>query len=1097
MALLSPGVEVTVIDESFFAPIVSTSIPYILLATAQDKTDSAGTVAPGTTAANANVVTPVSSRRELVSLFGNPSFVAASTGGVVQGHELNEYGLQVAYSVLGVTNRVYVQRADIDMGQLSGTAIRPTNTPANGTTWLDLGNTDFGIFEWSATDQTFNKITPIIIIEDSDHSGGTPNNDIGTLGSYCVVAAVATNNVYYKDPVTFGWVLVGSAAWEAANYTVQGTVANGTIIGTDTITINGVVTIAGATTVTDLVADIITAQGVAGSPTADGWTPVNEDGKLTIYADRDAVNGEIVISGDNTILTVLGITAGTHEIPALQQSKHTSVPTWKSGDASPRPTGSVWIKTTSPNLGADFYVSVFNAVTEEWNRVDAPLYYSHAEANNALDATGGGFNIGTGSLYVRYDTVEDGTATYIINERAFAGATNITGSVTTFVDSVTLTDNDTFNVQVSEKGSDTYTVAATIDIGATANATTFVQAIIDANIDGLTANVETSGAITITHEYGGSIILTEDDAGSLQGTPLVDAGFTEAVVGIEDGNLAGTESSHLILSNWIPLDDSVVPYNYTASSTQPSVDPADGTKWYYSDVDQVDIMIHNGSIWKGYLNVTSDARNADLSLTDKFGPTISASEPTLNQSGAALVVGDIWIDTSSINDYPIINRYEDLGGGAGNGWVTLDNADATSENGILFADARWDTDGTTDVITADLPIIADGAQVADDGVTLLSSDWVDPDAPDPALYPRGTLLWNTRRSGYNVKQYTTDYLTTSNFDTGNTETNTWRTVSGLKFDGSPYMGSGAVRNMVVQAMKSGVDSSIDAREERTTINLLTAPGYSELIANLIKVNTDRKDTAFVIGDSPMTLASTSLALQNWASNANLAADNGTDGLISTSEYLGVYYPSGLSNDLDGNAVVMPSSHMSLRTMIRSDNVSYPWIAPAGVRRGKVDNATSIGYIDIATGEYQSIGVGEGTRDVLYTNNVNPISILPGSGITVYGQKTRAGIASSLDRINVARLTANLRYVLSLLSRPFIFEPNDKLTRDEFKNEIEKYLNELVTKRGIFDYLVVCDDSNNTPARIDRNELWADVAIEPVKAAEFIFVPLRLKNTGEI
>lgn len=91
----------------------------------------------------------------------------------------------------------------------------------------------------------------------------------------------------------------------------------------------------------------------------------------------------------------------------------------------------------------------------------------------------------------------------------------------------------------------------------------------------------------------------------------------------------------------------------------------------------------------------------------------------------------------------------------------------------------------------------------------------------------------------------------------------------------------------------------------------------------------------------------------------------------------------------------------------------------------------------------------------------------------------------------------MRFVLDLLARPFIFEPNDKLTRDEFKNEIEKYLNELVTKRGIFDYLVVCDDSNNTPARIDRNELWADVAIEPVKAAEFIFVPLRLKNTGEI
>jgi phage tail sheath protein FI len=201
--------------------------------------------------------------------------------------------------------------------------------------------------------------------------------------------------------------------------------------------------------------------------------------------------------------------------------------------------------------------------------------------------------------------------------------------------------------------------------------------------------------------------------------------------------------------------------------------------------------------------------------------------------------------------------------------------------------------------------------------------------------------------------------------------------------------------------------------------------------------------------------------------------------------------------LDGNAVVMPPSFMSLRTMIKSDNVSYPWIAPAGVRRGKVDNATSIGYVDSATGEFQSIGLGEGLRDVLYTNGVNPISVLPGAGITVFGQKTRASAASSLDRINVARLTASLRYILSILSKPFIFEPNDKLTRDEFKNEIEKYMNELVTKRAIFDYLVVCDSSNNTASRIDRNELWADVAIEPVKAAEFIYIPLRLKNTGEL
>ena len=79
----------------------------------------------------------------------------------------------------------------------------------------------------------------------------------------------------------------------------------------------------------------------------------------------------------------------------------------------------------------------------------------------------------------------------------------------------------------------------------------------------------------------------------------------------------------------------------------------------------------------------------------------------------------------------------------------------------------------------------------------------------------------------------------------------------------------------------------------------------------------------------------------------------------------------------------------------------------------------------------------------------------------------------------------------------MFEPNDQLTRDEIKNAVESLMIDLVAKRGIYDYLVVCDDSNNTPERIDRNELYVDVAIEPVKAVEFIYIPVRIKNTGEI
>ena len=90
----------------------------------------------------------------------------------------------------------------------------------------------------------------------------------------------------------------------------------------------------------------------------------------------------------------------------------------------------------------------------------------------------------------------------------------------------------------------------------------------------------------------------------------------------------------------------------------------------------------------------------------------------------------------------------------------------------------------------------------------------------------------------------------------------------------------------------------------------------------------------------------------------------------------------------------------------------------------------------------------------------------------------------------------MRGRLEEIGKLYLFEPNDQITRDEIKNSVNSLMIDLVAKRGIYDYLVVCDTSNNTPARIDRNELWIDVAIKPTKAIEFIYIPLRILNTGD-
>ena len=212
--------------------------------------------------------------------------------------------------------------------------------------------------------------------------------------------------------------------------------------------------------------------------------------------------------------------------------------------------------------------------------------------------------------------------------------------------------------------------------------------------------------------------------------------------------------------------------------------------------------------------------------------------------------------------------------------------------------------------------------------------------------------------------------------------------------------------------------------------------------------------------------------------------------------MAMFYPSGFTNDNTGNSIVGPPSHMMLSTIVNSDSLSYEWFAPAGLRRGGIFNATAVGYIN-DSGEFQNVSLYQGLRDVCRDIKVNPITTLTGSGIVNMGQYTRAKTTSALDRINVTRLVCYLRRQLSVLAKPYLFEPNDTHTRNEIRGAVESLLLELVGQRALNDFIVVCDTSNNTPARIDRSELYVDIAIEPIKAVEFIYIPLRILNTGAI
>ena len=1083
MALTSPGVEVTIIDESNYLPAPTNSVPFILVATAQNKVSGAGVgVAAGTTAANANKPYLITSQRDLAATFGTPFFYSTSAGTSINGYELNEYGLLAAYSVLGISNRAYIQRADIDLSELTATLTRPSGDPANGTYWLDTGTTAWGTFEWSATTETFTAKTPIVITNTSDLDGGVPKDSIGSIGDYAVVTTNVNNPVYYKSPgnsaasVTANtWVLVGSDDWKNSWPTVVSGATNPTLTTGQSIYMNDVEVTLSGTTITTLAADI-------NSAAVAGISATVSNGKLNIYVDSagsndgstDDGNGILMLENGNsaTLLSELQITASAtkpYYAPTLQMSPNYTNPSWAATGSEPHPTGSVWAKTNNVNSGANIVVREYDATTDTFVTQNAPVYANDQTAQKNLDPAGGGTNIATGALYVQNDVSGNDTYTYKVFERYTTGATLVTGTET----APTFVNLETFTIQASAKNSTVLTTAVTATLGGT-TAADFVAAFTAANVANTTARVLSTGAVQIEHTLGGNIVLKDTS-----GTPVADAGITAAVT---TGQVRAGNDSDVILSNWIPLGYGSTPV-YTASATAPSIDPADGTYWYYSATDQADIMIQSGGTWKGYQNVSSDIRGYDLTTTSPNGPIVAASAPTLQSDNSALVYGDLWISTADLDNYPQIYRWQSVD--SVDQWVLIDNTDQTTQNGILFGDVRWAGNGTTDPITDDIPTI----------VSLLTSDYVDLDKPDPTLYPEGTLVWNTRRSGFNVKSFQVNYFNSADFPASTygslpTVTDAWVTASGNQSNGAMYAGRKAVRAIVVAAMKASIDGSQELREEQRQYNLIATPNYPELANNMVALNNERNNTAFVIGDTPMRLADNGTDIVNWATNAD------GDGLTTADPYFGVFYPSCQTTDLSGATVVAPPSHMMLRTIVRSDDVAYPWLAPAGTRRGTVDNASQLGYVNAQTGEFVQTAIRQGLRDTLYENSINPITFIPGSGILNYGNKTTY-TQSSLDRINVARLVAFIRGRLEVIGKNFVFEPNDQTTRDEIKNAVESLMIDLVAKRGVYDYLVVCDESNNTPARIDRNELYVDVAIEPVKAVEFIYIPVRIKNTGEI
>ena len=927
--LVSPGVSVSVTDESFYAPAGTGTVPLIVIATAQDKStpDGSGTAAY-TTAATAGKVQLITSQRDLLTNFGNPIF-KTSGGTPLHGHEQNEYGLMAAYSFLGIANRAYVMRANIDLSQLTARSDAPSAAPANGAYWLDINNTVWGVKTWSGTAWVRQSVK---VPTSADMSSPTSiKSAYGKDGDFAVVyftnAGVTASTVKIHQKVAGSWYVVGSSSWDSAT-------------GKD-----------------------------------------------------------------------------------FQLSRHTLLPETRSGGGS-LVVGDVFLQVNSPNNGTSIVVKVYNSLSGQWTTETIENWVSSRAVFLAYGST-----LSEGDLWADF-TADD--ATIVLRRHNGANSVTATSSAALSDTATSLTGHSgkiSFTITVNEGTPVAVTLASDSDSDGNASVDDIVA---DINSALSLANAQVSFTNTvIASNVSGKIAIT-----NTAGTDMLFAA----------GNVAGFGPSNLnlvadtVYTNWEEL-------SYEASATAVVGETANGTLWYDNVIsaDNIDIL-YNDSVdgWKTY---TGDIQ-------------VAASEPTKKSDGVtSLANGDLWIDGGDLENFPMIYKWN----GTDDVWVLVDNTDQVTGDGIIFADFRPRS-------------------------TPLSSV-MDAGTPRPENYPVGILAWNKRASGGNVKEYNEVYIVN-----GNNIGPKWVDYSGNKPDGSPYMLRKAQRAAVVRQMQAALAASEEARNEVNRFNLIACPGYPEVIDEMISLNVDRKETAFIVADAPLRLSASATATQAWATNSNNADGNGEDGLTASSPYVGVYYPHALTTNLDGTNILQPASHIALRTLAFNDQVAFPWFAPAGFQRGLVSNATSVGYLDATQGEYVPVALSEGQRDSLYVNKINPIGNFPGRGLAVFGQKTLNPVASALDRVNVARLVVYIRERLDDIVKPFLFEPNDEVTRQNAKVVVDRFLGQLVTQRGLFDFLTVCDTSNNTPARIDRNELHIDIAIQPVKAVEFIYIPIRIQNT---
>ena len=268
-----------------------------------------------------------------------------------------------------------------------------------------------------------------------------------------------------------------------------------------------------------------------------------------------------------------------------------------------------------------------------------------------------------------------------------------------------------------------------------------------------------------------------------------------------------------------------------------------------------------------------------------------------------------------------------------------------------------------------------------------------------------------------------------------------------------------------------------------TVDFLIAPGMSSrtdqttVVNDLVSIaQTTRKDCVVTASPARTDIVASTTPVTNAITTANTFTNSSY--LIVDNNYLKVY------DKYTDQYIQIPGNSSTAGIMAASDFNTAPWFSPAGPRRGQYVGITSLSY-----------SPNKSERDLLYKAGLNPIANIPGQGVLLFGDKTKLARPSAFDRINVRRLFLAIERAISIAARNVMFEFNDEFTRAEFQNVVEPFLREIQGRRGITDFRVVCDTTNNTAAVIDRNEFKADVFIKPARSINYVTLTFVAVRTG--